>query len=256
MLRKPKKPLFFCLCLMLSSFTFIPPNEINYANVDYQNVPLDHKIAELIGIRNGVFVEVGAYDGIVQSNTKLLEDFYGWTGVLIEPSAPLFTRLVSNRPHSQCFQCALGTHQENGTYLHGDFDGILMSSVNGSRLERQAMVRTPVRSLQSILDEVNLHHINFFSLDVEGYELQVLKGIDFGKTLFDYILIEIYSSDYDQVVEFMKTSGYALMENFSNYNKTTNPDWDGTHNDYLFIRMPIVEGIEEPYLEDELTTTR
>lgn len=215
----------------------ISPNEISYSSLDSKNVPLDHKITERLGRRNGVFVEVGAFDGLIQSNTKLLEEFYGWTGILIEPSAVLYKRLVNNRPRSSCFQCALGSFEQNNTYRYGDFDGELMSSMGGNREHRPATQRVLVRTLQSILDETHLDQIDFFSLDVEGYELNVLKGIDFTKSSFDYILIEIYKKFYNEILKFMQYNGYKLIENFTNYSSLTHPDWDGTHNDYLFQRI-------------------
>lgn len=224
-------------CLIFNFLAFIPPNEISYSSMDSHNIPFDHKIAERIGIRDGIFVEVGAYDGIIQSNTKLLEEFYGWRGILVEPSPELHKRLINNRPNSRCFQCALGSPEQNNTYLYGDFDGSLMSSIDGNRRHKPATQRILMRTLQSIFDEIGIHHVNFFSLDVEGYELNVLKGIDFKRTFFDYILIEIYLLFYNDIIEFMQLMGYEMVENFSNYNSMTNPDWDGTHNDYLFQRI-------------------
>ena len=49
------------------------------------------------------------------------------------------------------------------------------------------------------------------------------------------MLIEIYTEDYENIVTFLKENNYNLHSNFTNYNKITNPGWDGTHNDYLFI---------------------
>ncbi len=190
-------------------------------------------------LKNGIFIEVGANDGIIQSNTKLLEECYGWRGILVEPSPNLFEDLCRNRPNSLCFECALGSFEEDNTYIWGDFNGGLMSSVNGMRLNQEADQKVLVRSLQSILDEVGIHHINFFSLDVEGYELNVLLGIDFDKTVFDYLLVEIQIHQFDDIVNLLDNFGYELTENFSNYNITDNSIWDGTHNDYLFKRKSI-----------------
>jgi FkbM family methyltransferase len=187
--------------------------------------------------RNGTFVEVGAFDGVMQSNTKLLEEMYDWTGILIEPSENLFKTLCENRPKSLCYQCALGSFEQDNTYVWGDFNGVTMSSVNGSRLNRPADKQVLMRSLQSILDETGISHVNFFSLDTEGYELAILQGIDFKKTTFDYLLIEIYPDEYSGVVALLSANGYEMIENFSNYNVTDNPYWDGTHNDYLFKRV-------------------
>ena len=211
---------------------------ITYSMVDADNIPLDHKLVNILNSSNGIFIEVGALDGNEISNTKLFEEFYGWTGVLIEPSPNLFARLCANRPNSRCFQCALGSFEEDETYAYGDFDGHPMASLVGSA-ERPPTVRVLIRSLQSILDECGIGHVHFFSLDTEGYELNILKGIDFSKTTFDYLLIEIYKHQFDDIVEFLKEQGYDLISCFSNYNVISNPGWDGMHNDYLFKRRAL-----------------
>lgn len=209
---------------------------VSYSLPDCFGIPFDEKLVKLMNFRNGTFIEVGANDGITQSNTKLLEECYGWTGILVEPSDVLFNRLCLNRPNAKCFQCALGSFDKDGTYIYGDFDGNLMSSINGDRLQRSAGNQVLIRSLQSILDEVGLKHINLFSLDTEGYELNILKGVDFTKTTFDYLLIEIYKQQYNEIVSFLSDKGYDMISCFSGYNLRTNPGWDGTHNDYLFMR--------------------
>jgi FkbM family methyltransferase len=210
-------------------------NGKTYSSLDCNGIPLDHKLIEIINIENGVFIEVGAYDGVWSSNTKLLEECYGWTGILIEPSEQSFKQLQENRPLARCFQCALGSFKEDGSYAQGDFDGGAMASLVG-RTDRPRTHTVHVRSLQSVLDECAIDHVHFFSLDTEGYELNILKGIDFTKTTFDYILIEIYNHQYSEIVSLLSSQGYELVTCLSNYNKDSNPGWDGTHNDYLFKR--------------------
>jgi hypothetical protein len=68
---------------------------------------LDRKLANFLPERKGVFVEAGAYDGYLASNTYWFERFQGWTGVLIEPLPELADRARKERPRSQVFQCAL-----------------------------------------------------------------------------------------------------------------------------------------------------
>jgi FkbM family methyltransferase len=208
----------------------------SYSMLDSKGVPLDHLLLKIFEQKTkGTFIEVGAFDGVMYSNTKLLEETYGWTGLLIEPSNILFPRLCANRPYSKCFNCALGSFEENNTYALGNFDGSPMSSFT-ARTDKAAKQRVLIRSLQSILDECNVTHIDFFSLDTEGYELNILKGIDFTKTTFDYLFIEIYRHQYNEIVSFLSGNGYDLVCCLSNYNKISNPGWDGTHNDYLFKR--------------------
>ena len=38
------------------------------------------------GLRGGFFIEMGAADGVLLSNTHVFEKNYGWKGILVEPS--------------------------------------------------------------------------------------------------------------------------------------------------------------------------
>ena len=72
-------------------------------------------------------------------------------------------------------------------------------------------------------------------MDVEGFELNVLKGLNLNKYRPIYILIEIYKHEYNSIYSYLINNNYKLLSNFTNYNLIDNPTWDGTHNDYLFI---------------------
>lgn len=199
--------------------------------------PIDlYLIQKYLTFPNGTFIEVGANDGITQSNTKLLEEKYGWNGILIEPSGQSFEKIKINRKCTHIYNCALTDFKYKYDIISGDFNGDLMSSIDGKRKDSKQLCTVQCRTLQSILDETHIRHVDFFSLDVEGYELNILNGIDFSKTSFSYILIEVYTSDLENIKCFLKTHGYEMVENISGYNKETNPGWDGTHNDYLFKR--------------------
>ena len=77
--------------------------------------------------------------------------------------------------------------------------------------------------------------VDFFSLDVEGYEFRVLNGIDFAKHKPKYFLVEVYSYDEDRIFKLLKKKNYKEPINLTNYNKIDNPTWDGLHQDYLFV---------------------
>jgi hypothetical protein len=116
-----------------------------------------------------------------------------------------------------------------------------MSSVNATRIVleecKSPLVKVKAITLEKILDQ-HLPEgtvIDFLSLDTEGYELNVLKGLNLSKYKPRYMLIEIYSWDLETITSFLGENGYQLHSNFSNYNPVDNPHWDGTHNDYLFI---------------------
>jgi len=200
---------------------------------------VNKKILKYLDYNNGFYIECGANDGITQSNTFFLEKNKGWKGILIEPSKNGFELCKKNRSSNNIFlNCALVSDEYKFDYIEGDFDGHLMSSVNGNRRNtKNEKIKVQAKKLSKILDDNNLKKIDFFSLDVEGYEYEVLNGIDFNKHEFKFLLIEIYTWDYEKIVNLMGNNGYLLVENLSNFNLKDNPFWDGTHNDYLFKKI-------------------
>jgi FkbM family methyltransferase len=207
----------------------------SYSHVDNKGVPLDQKLDKLFGQkRNGFFIELGANDGIKQSNTAFLEFYRDWKGVLIEPSHNAFEQCKENRPNSSCYNVACVSSTFEGNFIEGDFNGNLMSSVDGKRLSSSNKIAVEATTLEKILNSINANKIDLLSLDTEGYELPILEGLNLDRYRPSYLLIEIYNKDYDSLVSFLNSKKYKLIENFSNYNPKDNPHWDSTHNDYLF----------------------
>ncbi len=166
---------------------------------------LDDKLERFLPER-GFFVEAGANDGLSESNTYYLERVKGWRGVLVEPIPELYRRCVRERPRSMVFQCALVSdgYAEETIEMRA---GHLLSRVRGSfdsaqEEERHAArtrawfgieardLRVPARTLTSVLDEAGAGEIDFLSLDVEDYELEVLAGLDFDRFAPRFLLTE------------------------------------------------------------------
>jgi len=91
--------------------------------------------------------------------------------------------------------------------------------------------------MEHILDYYNIPKIDFMTIDTEGYELEVLKGMNLNKYRPVYLLIEVYEEKKDIIFNYLIENNYLLLENITNYNKFDNPGWDGSHNDYLFKSM-------------------
>ncbi|TRU31484.1 MAG: FkbM family methyltransferase [Microcystis aeruginosa Ma_QC_B_20070730_S2] len=162
---------------------------------------IDRKLEQYFNYRNGFFIEVGANDGFNQSNTYYFEQFKGWKGILVEGIPELYQQCLLERPKAKVFNCALVSSDFSESYVTMKYSN-LMSLVEGSLKSKQAEenhvqkgvipyeIKVPARTLTSILDECEVNEIDFFSLDVEGYELNVLKGLDFNKYRPKYMLIE------------------------------------------------------------------
>lgn len=209
----------------------------SFSHVDSKGVPLDKKLDVLFGSKqNGTFIELGANDGLRQSNTAFFEFYRGWKGILIEPSVNMFEQCKRARQYSLCYNYACVSPSYTDEYVGGDFDGSLMASVDGTRNGRGVQCYVKAKTLESILDESGLTGpIDLLSLDTEGYELPILEGLNLQRYRPNYMVIEIYTKDYDAICKYLEENKYKLVENITNYNPVDNPHWDGTHNDYLFV---------------------
>ena len=216
----------------------------SYSLLDCSNNPIDLRLDKLFNKDNGFYIELGANDGLKQSNTAFFEFFRNWNGILIEPSQSAFEKCKINRPKSNCYWNACVSNEYLDEFIYGDFDSNLMSSVNGVRkqgrkIDIKHLKKVPATTLEKILNEEKIIEknikIDLLSLDTEGYELNILKGINLNLYRPKYMLIEVYNFDFDNISKFLKENEYNLLCNFSNYSKKTNHLWDGTHNDYLFV---------------------
>ena len=160
---------------------------------------IDRKLEKLLPKSGGVFVEAGAHDGFTQSNTYYLERHRDWTGLLIEAIPELHAKAASRRS-AKVVQAALVGPDHEGSTVEISF-GDLMSKVgdDGSHakggLDNAGLagyaVQVPARTLSSLLDDAGIQRVDLLSLDVEGLELEVLRGIDFDRHIIDTMVIEM-----------------------------------------------------------------
>lgn len=173
---------------------------------------------DLRKIENGFYLEVGAHDGVFQSNTYHLEKKYNWSGLLIEPSKICYNRLLENRDQNKniILNCAL-VNDGNTKKVKGDFNGNPMASIEGMRggfesAKGKNLVEVDACNLSDILKKYNISKINFFSLDVEGYEYEILKSIDYDFCDIECFLIEVYLNNKEKIIDFLKRKDYHYVE--------------------------------------------
>jgi FkbM family methyltransferase len=167
---------------------------------------LDRKLKPYLDFKNGFFIEAGANDGVTYSNTLYYERYRNWNGLLIEPIPELAKLCKANRPRCIVENCALvsSDYSEREVSM---YCCRMMSLVKGAMKSTEAdlehvrkgrevqgvqsyEVKVPARTLTSILEQHGIGKIDFLSLDVEGYELNALKGLDFGRYRPRFMLIE------------------------------------------------------------------
>lgn len=186
----------------------------------------DRFIAEtlLAGKRNGVFVDVGAYDGETFSNTLHMERVLGWTGLAIEPQPRAF-QLLQTRRTCATANCCVADYTGDVEFLDLEGYAAMFSGMqenydanHKARIRRdlrlhggdQHTIRVPCVPLMSLLLKHGLHDIDYMSIDTEGSEYAILSSIDFAAIAIDVISVENNYGDR-KFERLMRGAGYRMV---------------------------------------------
>ena len=190
--------------------------------------------------RNGTFLEFGATDGIELSNSFMLEKYFGWTGVLAEPSPQWHSSLYKNRPNTTILTECI--YNETGKQL--DFfvsdRGVLSTlqefkdsdakSMPGNTQARNAAGYTCVVNTISLNDVIlkyfNGVQIDYMSVDTEGSELLILENFNFEKYAPKIVTVEHNFSDQQNELDDL-----LIKNNYRRYFK------DFTQFDAWYVRQ-------------------
>jgi len=180
----------------------------------------------------GSIVEMGAFDGIRESNSRFFDACLGWNTLLIEGSPSLYDKLLVNRPHAHRFNyvpCCTEEEElskktltfEDVPFTNGglaDGHGAVETAYTRQNLTRK--VDVPCGSLTKVLLDVFPNgHVSLFSLDVEGSEPLVVGNIDFDRVYIETMIIEnrneyckLECASRDAYRKIMKDAGYILFD--------------------------------------------
>ena len=175
------------------------------------------------GQKNGFFVEVGCIDGRRFSNTLTFEE-RGWHGLCVEAHAGYIEMLEKNRPNSIVCHCAAG-ETDGDAIFYANARGSLSSldktteerwkrdySEYFSGFEEQSVKKV---RLSTLLDENHIEEIDILSLDIEGYEVEAMKGMDLNRHRPRVMVIESDSDEQERLLDqTILPHGYAKSIRF------------------------------------------
>lgn len=207
---------------------------------------LDRKLEKYIDYDSGYFVEMGANDGVTQSNSLYFEKHRNWRGLLVEPVPQNYLKCQKNRSKKDSIYCAacvsFGYDQEFVRIAYSNLmsapvslDSDIQDPRAHAQLGNQFLRNEEVvfefgavaRTLHSLLLESGAPPvIDFLSLDVEGAELEVLKGVDHTVFRFKYLLVEC--RDFPRLSAYLASHGYKFVEPLSS-------------QDYLFAAEELLQ---------------
>ena len=164
---------------------------------------------------NGFFVDIGAYDGLYLSNTSLMEEKFGWTGICVEPVPFLYKEAKRNR---KCVvvnkACGLGPSIEvpkvffytpaNKRINLNTYDIVCTLTSN-------EVVQMECNTLQQILDDNHApSFIEYLTIDTDGFDYDIISSVDFDKYVFGVINIEHNGKD-KEIRELLESKGYKHL---------------------------------------------
>lgn len=197
--------------------------------------------------RGGFFLEIGGGDGRYLSNTLILETYFEWSGILVEPTQA-FESLVKNRPKATCVRSAIAGSRKtvrlteildkgqvaiNPDAASGN---TLLSIVEDAGDATSTFEPPDFAAVQSsyLVEAITLDDllvkwkapstIDYFSFDVEGMEYEILKDFPFDKWKFNCIGVETPAPELDRL---LVANDYFLIR------EGVPLDWFYLHRDFL-----------------------
>ena len=194
---------------------------------------LDQKLCEFLNYKDGFFVELGANDGIRQSNTFYFEKNLNWNGILIEPIKSKFIKckkidlknfFIIKLVWDLIFK------SDKIKMIYSDLmttinDNRIINKVDSSKhaLKGEQYLQKNEKVKEFIVETITLNQnfddvkapimMDFLSLDVEGSEIEVLNGIDFVNYNFKYIMVE--SRNDEQLIDYLENKNYYFIKKIS-----------------------------------------
>lgn len=170
----------------------------------------------------GYFVEFGATDGVLLSNTYILETEFGWSGICAEPNPLFFEELKKNRNCKVVDACIAGKSGETVEFILADVFGGMEKYANA---DMHAAVRAAYKEERNTitLDTISLHdllisldapkEIDYISIDTEGSELEIIESFPFDRWDVKMLTIEHnYSIQREKIHSIMQSFGYRRIE--------------------------------------------
>jgi FkbM family methyltransferase len=172
--------------------------------------------------RGGFFVEFGATDGVLLSNSWLLEKHFSWNGICAEPNPRLFERLKQNRTCKLSPACVYRSSGEKMRFVladaYGGLEDLGQDDEHADKRRAYAaageVLDITTTSLMDLLDQQAAPAvIDYLSIDTEGSELSILEGVDWGRYQFRCITVEHnFTEQRQSIKKLLEDQGYERRE--------------------------------------------
>ena len=173
--------------------------------------------------RNGFFLEIGASDGVGGSNTFMLEQFYEWSGICIEPNPDFYAKLVENRAAKCVNACIAPDIREVEFRTAGYYGGIQdnLSEWHKDNWKDAQTIKMTTKRIDDVLAELECPPvIDYLSLDIEGGEAAIIESFPFDRYKVRTMTVE---RSEPHLAEVIQAAGFRIVPNKFQWSSV---DWE------------------------------
>ena len=190
---------------------------------------IDKSLIDIIGKEKGFYLEIGAFNGISESISLRFEKDLNWSGLLVEPNPLHFKYLKRNRPKNICLNyiCLSEEYLDKKLYIKNlnlmsyivdekdklQFTDYPIERINNmakeAKLGNFKAYECKIEILENIFKRHDIKAIDLAIIDVEGSEIELLKGINFKEININYFCIESYNIEKSK--QFMNEKNYKFI---------------------------------------------
>ena len=203
-----------------------------YQSLYFCQSDLDFKLMKYLNKRNGKYLEIGAFDGLVGSVSLRLERNLNWSGILIEPLSDKFKKLKSFRGRKNICINSACTDSEypkrieisrlgRMSFLSNNLKKININEKKHKKVAQELLLgdgsieSCPNNTLTNLLINNKVFNLDLVIIDVEGSENLLLGGLDFKKININFICIETYN--FTVINKILRKNSYQLINKLSDH---------------------------------------
>jgi FkbM family methyltransferase len=164
--------------------------------------------------REGVFLDVGANHYKNYSNTYFLEASLGWSGVAVDALEEFAAGYAANRPKTR-YVAMYASDVADSSVRFFVSDNALVSSSDPEFTKRYGASgkprEVPTTTLNAVLEQAGIDHIDLLSMDIELAEPKALAGFDIRRFRPALVCIEAHPEVRQQILDYFASNGYTIV---------------------------------------------
>ena len=221
-----------------------PLNVGTYYSQDGQDVYISTLLFKyLLSEEDQYIVDIGCNDPEKFSNSKVFETHFNCKTIAIDPIIEYAERWSNDRPGAIFIPTALGRSDGNVTlnipFKSSNYDDMFSSiAIDSKKIKDTKCLQreVPCTRLSVILDNYNSNNVVIMSIDVEGFELEVLEGIDFERINIKCLIVENNTNcifGTEEIRNYLRDKGFVFFSRIG-------------YLDDVFIHCSIVDNLYRP----------